>query len=51
LIPLYAIAIWFGARLNGRASETTFRVVAYGLIAVAALTSLPVLDIFLRPGG
>ncbi len=51
LAPIYAIAIWAGAHLHGRASETTFRLVAYGLIAVAALTSLPALDIFLRPGG
>jgi len=51
LIPIYALAIWAGARLNGRASETTFRIVAYVLIAIAALTSLPVLDGFLRPGG
>ncbi|VAW18185.1 hypothetical protein MNBD_ALPHA12-1161 [hydrothermal vent metagenome] len=44
LMPLYAGAIWVGARLNGRASETTFRTIAYGLIAIAALTSLPALD-------
>jgi len=51
LIPLYAAAIWLGASLHGRASERAFRAIAYGLIGVAALTSLPVLDILLRSGG
>jgi uncharacterized membrane protein YfcA len=41
LLPAYGIAMWFGARLFGRASETTFRYFAYGLIALAALISLP----------
>ena len=51
LAPIYALAIWAGAHLNGRASEATFRTVAYGLIAVASLTSLPVLDTLFRGGG
>lgn len=49
IAPVYALAIWTGAHLHGRASETTFRIVAYILIAIAALTSLPVLDGILRP--
>jgi uncharacterized membrane protein YfcA len=42
LLPAYGAAMWAGARLFGRASEATFRLFAYGLIAMAALVSLPV---------
>lgn len=42
LLPAYATAIWLGSHLFGRASEATFRRFAYGLIALAALISLPV---------
>lgn len=49
-VPIYALAIWLGAHLHGKASEKTFRIVAYILIAIAALTSLPILDGILRTG-
>lgn len=46
--PAYALAIYIGARGFGKASPMLYRAVAYGLIALAALTSLPVLDGLLR---
>jgi len=42
LLPAYGAAIWTGVHLFGRASERTFRLIAYGLIALAAVISLPV---------
>jgi len=42
LLPVYGAAIWLGTHLFGRASEITFRRLAYALIALAALISLPV---------
>lgn len=42
LLPVYGAAIWIGVRLFGRASEKTFRLIAYALIALAAVISLPV---------
>ena len=51
IVPAYALAIWFGAKLHGRATERSFRIVAYILIAIAALTSLPALDWLLRGTG
>jgi len=41
LLPAYGAAIWLGTRLFGRASERTFRLIAYALIALAAVISLP----------
>jgi uncharacterized protein len=46
--PLYGFGVWLGARMFGIASETVFRRVCYGLIALSALTSLPVLDALWR---
>jgi hypothetical protein len=46
--PVYAIGVAFGASLFGRASETIFRRICYGLIAIAVITGLPVLDGILR---
>lgn len=46
--PVYALAVWLGTRGFSLASEQAFRRIAYGLIAFAALTSLPVMDQFLR---
>ena len=43
--PLYAIGIWLGSRMFGLASELTFRRACYGLIATAAVLSLPVWDV------
>ncbi len=42
--PLYGFGIWAGSRMFGLASEVTFRRTCYGLIAVAALLSLPIWD-------
>ncbi len=42
IFPVYGIAIWLGVHLFGRASEVVFRRIAYALIALAALVSLPV---------
>lgn len=46
--PAYALSVWIGTRGFSRASEASFRKIAYGLIAIAAITSLPVLDTILR---
>jgi uncharacterized membrane protein YfcA len=42
--PLYAFGIWAGSHMFGLASEVTFRRACYGLIAAAALLSLPIWD-------
>jgi len=46
--PVYAIGVWFGASLFGRASELLFRAICYALIAAAVLIGLPALDGVLR---
>jgi uncharacterized protein len=46
--PVYAAAIWLGAKLFGRASEKLFRAICYGLIAAAVIVGLPALDGVLR---
>lgn len=46
--PAYAAGLFAGARLFDRASEVLFRRLCYGLIAAAALLSMPVLDGWLR---
>ena len=46
--PVYAIGVWFGASLFGRASEKVFRAICYVLIAAAVLFGLPALDGLLR---
>jgi uncharacterized membrane protein YfcA len=46
--PVYAIGVWFGASLFGRASEALFRAISYALIAAAVIISLPALDGALR---
>jgi uncharacterized protein len=46
--PVYAIGVWFGASLFGRASETVFRAICYVLIAAAVIIGLPALDGVLR---
>ena len=47
--PVYAIGVWFGASLFGRASEAVFRAICYALIAAAVIIGLPALDGVLRP--
>jgi uncharacterized protein len=46
--PVYALGVWFGASLFGRASETVFRAICYVLIAAAVIIGLPALDGLLR---
>lgn len=46
--PVYAIGVWFGASLFGRASETVFRAICYALIGAAVIIGLPALDGLLR---
>ena len=46
--PVYALGVWFGASLFGRASETLFRAICYVLIAAAVIFGLPALDGILR---
>ena len=45
---VYALGVWFGASLFGRASEAVFRAICYALIAAAVLIGLPALDGVLR---
>ncbi|MCT8971731.1 sulfite exporter TauE/SafE family protein [Microbaculum marinisediminis] len=46
--PVYALALFLGARLFGRAPERYYRRIAYAVIALAAITSIPALDELLR---
>lgn len=46
--PVYALGVWFGASLFGRASEAVFRAICYVLIAAAVIIGLPALDGVLR---
>ena len=46
--PVYALGVWFGASLFGRASENLFRTICYALIAAAVVIGLPALDHLLR---
>ncbi len=46
--PVYAVALFLGARLFGKAPERYYRRLAYAVIALAAITSLPALDGILR---
>ena len=46
--PVYAIGIWLGASLFGRASEAVFRAICYLLIATSVIFGLPALDGVLR---
>jgi uncharacterized membrane protein YfcA len=42
--PVYAVGVFFGASLFGRASEQIFRAICYVLIALAVIFGLPALD-------
>ena len=42
--PVYAIGVFCGASLFGRASESIFRAICYALIALAVIFGLPALD-------
>ncbi len=48
LMPIYALALFAGTQMFRLAPETAFRRVAYILVALAAIGSLPVLDNLLR---
>ena len=41
-------ALWVGVRFFHSASDTTYRRIAYGIVALAALVSLPLFDGFFR---
>ena len=47
-IPGYLIGIWIGSQFFSAASERSYRLVAYIMILIAAVTSLPLLDALLR---
>ena len=42
LFPVYAVGIFIGGRMFGRASEAVYKRIAYGSILFAALASMPV---------
>jgi uncharacterized membrane protein YfcA len=46
--PLHILAMWGGGKLFHLASEQTYRRVAYAIITIAALASMPVIDKLLR---
>lgn len=47
-IPGYLIGIWIGSRFFSSASEHLYRRLAFTMILIAAITSLPLLDATLR---
>jgi uncharacterized membrane protein YfcA len=48
LCPVYVLALWLGARMFHGASDQTYRRIAYAIVALAALASMPVFDKFLH---
>jgi uncharacterized protein len=46
--PVYGIGVAFGASLFGRASDQLFRAICHGLIVLAVIVGLPLLDGVLR---
>lgn len=46
--PTFALGLFTGSHLFGRADEATFRRICHGLIAIAAIIGLPALDSVLR---
>ena len=47
-IPGYLVGIWIGSRFFSASSEKAYRTIAFLMILIAALTSLPLLDGLLR---
>ncbi|MBO6510033.1 MAG: sulfite exporter TauE/SafE family protein [Roseibium sp.] len=47
-VPVYALAIFIGARSFGKADPVLYRKVAYLLVALAAVMGMPLLDPLLR---
>jgi uncharacterized membrane protein YfcA len=48
LTPMHMLAMWLGSRLARHASERIYRPVAYAMIALSAVLSLPLLDGLIR---
>jgi len=48
IAPVFALAVWLGAHGFRFASEHRFRQIAYAMIALSAITSMPALDALLR---
>jgi uncharacterized membrane protein YfcA len=48
IAPIYGFGTWAGSRMFGLASETTFRRICLGMIALATVISMPLLDHWLR---
>lgn len=48
VMPANAVALYLGSRFFSRSSDQLFRRVAYAMVAIAALGSLPALDGWLR---
>jgi uncharacterized membrane protein YfcA len=46
--PAFLVAMWVGVRFFHAASATTYRWIAYGIVGLAALVSLPLFDGLLR---
>ena len=46
--PGYVLGIWIGSLFFSAASESTYRLIAYIMILIAAITSLPILDTMMR---
>lgn len=42
--PVFALGLWLGSKLFGKASDETFRRICYVLVVVSALISLPLFD-------
>lgn len=48
LMPIYGLGLWLGTLGFSRASEATFRRIAYAIILIAALIGMPAFDGVLR---
>ena len=42
--PVFALGLWLGSKLFGKARDETFRRICYALVVVSALISLPLFD-------
>lgn len=42
--PAYGLGVWLGSRMFGLASDVTFRRICFAMIAIAAVSGMPVLD-------
>ena len=50
IAPIYGLGTWAGSRMFGLATEHTFRSICLGMIALATVISMPILDSWLRGG-